>query len=1511
MRKTGDSGAPKLQIGLKVKMALAVTALLAVFLIGIGYLFSTFFQNELKRSIAQQNYTIVTTLAREVDNLVRSVGAHIEGMARVMDGYQEITPERAETLLKAQRDDLTQFDNDLYLYSPDLTLLATARGAALDCGSDCPHEQYLKTTLLTRSSQVSEPFFSGQTSPRPIMMFTSPVLSADGDVIAVLAGTVDLMNRNFIRRLLDVKLGEAGYLYLYNQQRMLVFHPNHARILKKDVPLGVNLMFDRALNGFEGTGETVTSFGLEALSSFKRLETNDWILAANYPLAEAHAPIVEAREKFFMVLVNMLLVAACVAWMLMRRMTFPLEQLTKQIRDVEISDAAVQIRVDSEDEIGELARAFSGLLQRISEKEMALTEQIHFLQVLIDVMPNPVFFKDVDGVYTGCNNAFEDYIGITKQNLLGKSVFEIAPADLAEKYHAADNDLLKRGAGQTQTYESSVQWADGTQHQVIFYKATFVDQHGELAGLVGSILDISERKQIELALEEQKQFSDAILQNAAAPAFVIDAEHRVLIWNRACEELTGMSADTLLGTDQHWMAFYQSRRPCLADLIIDGLQDDFGQYYTKVVPSPLISGGLEAEGWLLLSGRMRYIVFNAAPIHDNQGRVIAVIQTLDDITPRKKAEEEISRSKSLIETTLESTGDGILAVNRAGQVTTYNQCFLEMWQLPADISGQNVQGAVFDQAVAQLENSVAFKNEVTGLYDVPEKELESLIRFRDGRIYEMITRPQLSDKKIIGRVWNFRDMTSQRQSLDELSKLSQALEQSTSLIMITDIHGNIEYVNEMFVRVTGYSRNEMIGENPRILNGGRFPHEYYQTLWETISSGLEWRGEMYNRKKDGTFYWEHVQISPVRNTDGKITNFLAIKEDITAAKFGEQRELLTDQVLKVLSLPGAQINRQRDVLRLIKDFTGMEGAALLMRVKEQFFYQATLGFEEFFGAGNCHPLSDIRDEKGFAESLCGKVFLEQLPAELTDSNGTLWRNDGMSDSEAQLCCYDQCSRLGVRSMALIPLKSGTQVIGLLQLNDCQPGKLSTDLVEFLEKLAVPIALALEQETAETRLQEKEDHLNFLVNYDSLTGLPNRTLFHDRLAHVLDRGRRRDTRMALLLIDLDRFKTINDSIGHDYGDSMLCQVAERLKTTVRSSDTLARLGGDEFGLLLEDEADLENVLLKGQIILEKISEPFDFEGHKIYLTASIGISVCPTDGHDSDVLLKYAEIAMYRAKDQGRNTCQFYHPKMNSRSREILFLEGALRQGLEQDQFVLHYQPQIDLHSNCIVGAEALVRWQHPTMGMVSPADFIPLAEETGLIVPLGSWVMRQACQTAKRWHDEGQTEFRIAVNISARQFNEPGFIDTVDQILQDTGIDPLRLEMEITESVIMDRVDDAIMTLTDLKSRGISLAIDDFGTGYSSLSYLQKFPITHLKIDRAFITDVCTNEQSATLAESVIALAKGMGLQVIAEGVEEQDQREFLLEKDCDEAQGYLFSRPIPERDLEEQFFNNTGAEDR
>ncbi len=441
-------------------------------------------------------------------------------------------------------------------------------------------------------------------------------------------------------------------------------------------------------------------------------------------------------------------------------------------------------------------------------------------------------------------------------------------------------------------------------------------------------------------------------------------------------------------------------------------------------------------------------------------------------------------------------------------------------------------------------------------------------------------------------------------------------------------------------------------------------------------------------------------------------------------------------------------------------------------------------------------------------------------------------------------------------------------------------------------------------------QRAEERIWHLAYHDTLTGLPNRMLLQDRLSRALTHAQRRQGKIGILFIDLDRFKTVNDSLGHGMGDRLLQAVAERLLTTVRTGDTVARRGGDEFVLVLPEIADVGGAVQVADHILKSLSSPFKLDKQVLYATPSIGISIYPEDGEDVDTLLKHADIAMYAAKEAGRARHQRFMPVMNERAQELLSLENRLRRAIERSELLLHYQPEVHLLSGNIVAVEALVRWQHPDMGLLMPDRFIPMAVESGLIVPLGEWVLKKACEQLKAWHESGQPKVRVAVNVSANQVKQDNFVELVLRVLHDVGLEPKYLELEITEGVLMDDTSHTLSTLQELHNRGVRIAIDDFGTGYSTLVYLKRFPIDRIKIDRSLVTNISPDRpDESAITSAIIAMAHSLKLEVIAEGVETRDELDSLISLLCDEAQGYYISRPLTTERCTEFFKEYAGRQ--
>ncbi|MHB8184178.1 MAG: putative bifunctional diguanylate cyclase/phosphodiesterase, partial [Candidatus Desulforudaceae bacterium] len=442
-----------------------------------------------------------------------------------------------------------------------------------------------------------------------------------------------------------------------------------------------------------------------------------------------------------------------------------------------------------------------------------------------------------------------------------------------------------------------------------------------------------------------------------------------------------------------------------------------------------------------------------------------------------------------------------------------------------------------------------------------------------------------------------------------------------------------------------------------------------------------------------------------------------------------------------------------------------------------------------------------------------------------------------------------------------------------------------------------VTLILRDITERKRYEETIWHQAF---HDILTGLPNRMLFKDRLTLAMAHAKRNNKGLAVLFLDLDRFKLINDTLGHNVGDQLLYYIGMRLQNCVREDDTVARMGGDEFTLLLPEISKAEHAAKIAHKVTEAIRQPLRIGEHDLYISTSIGIVLFPDDGQDAETLIKNADTAMYRAKESGRNHYELYTPSMNAKASERLSMENSMRRALEREEFVVHYQPKVNVKTGEIIGMEALVRWQHPELGLVLPGEFISLAEESGLIVPLGEWVLETACAQNKAWQDAGFARVRVAVNLSAGQFQLQNLVEVVSRVIRTTGLDPTCLELEITESIAMRNAEHTVSVLKHLNEMGIQLSIDDFGTGYSSLNYLRRFPVNKLKIDRSFVAEIGTGSHNGAIASAVIVLGRSLGMGVIAEGVESEEQLKFLKDHDCFEMQGFLFGKPMSVEDFTE-----------
>ncbi len=694
------------------------------------------------------------------------------------------------------------------------------------------------------------------------------------------------------------------------------------------------------------------------------------------------------------------------------------------------------------------------------------------------------------------------------------------------------------------------------------------------------------------------------------------------------------------------------------------------------------------------------------------------------------------------------------------------------------------------------------------------------------------------------------DIDDRKATDERLLLQAAALEAAANSIVLTDAQGTILRVNPAFTEMTGYTADEVIGKNPRFLKSGNQDAAFYATLWKTITAGNIWRGEIINRKKDGSLYTEEMTIAPVRSDTGEISHYIAIKQDITQRKLAEQalhkaeqkyRSIFENAILGIF-----QATPEGKFLNVNPALARMAG------------YDSPQDFlDHVYSTAELYV--DLKRRDQLRELVIARKEVRNFEVEFKTKDGSRLTTS-----------------LNVRAMAD---REGTNV--------------------YLEGTVQDIT---EQKAAEARIE-------FLAYHDALTGLPNRVLFEDRLGQALANARRRGEHVAVLWLDLDKFKTINDSLGHSIGDLLLKQLGERLQKLVRAQDTVAKVGGDEFVVALIDPGHVSHAVAAVERIRQAVAGEFDVQGNVLNVTCSIGISLFPDHGTDSETLIKNADVAMHCAKENGRNNFRFFTPELNAKAEERLALENSLQAALERGEFFLLYQPQIEIATGRMTGIEALLRWRHPELGLVLPDKFIPVAEDTGLIVPIGEWVLKTACTQARRWQDLGLPPLPIAVNVSALQLHQGCFLQAIRRVLSETGLAPQYLELELTESVLLSNAENSRAMLQDLANLGLRLSIDDLGTGYSSLSYLKALPVCKLKIDRSFIEAMTVNSRDAAIVSALISMGHSLNLQVLAEGVEYEEQLAFLRDRNCEEAQGYYFSEPLTSYEFADKYCTSTPYE--
>jgi diguanylate cyclase (GGDEF)-like protein/PAS domain S-box-containing protein len=834
-----------------------------------------------------------------------------------------------------------------------------------------------------------------------------------------------------------------------------------------------------------------------------------------------------------------------------------------------------------------------------------------------------------------------------------------------------------------------------------------------VAQLAGMATDTVERVRTDRALHQANERLLEAQGLARVGDWHLDVASGRLEWSRQVYRIFGLDPDRAPpDLDAH--------RQLIHPRDVAAFEADLGR--------ALASGEPYARDWRAVrpDGTLRHVHAVCHPERDAQGRIIALHGTAQDITERKNAEQALADARARLELALEGGALGLYDADLVDGTVRLEGRALALFGLESQEAPPSLEtwrSRIHDDDRARVAAALAAVPAGEG----GRLELEYRARDANDRWLWVLDRARVyawdADEQPLAIAGTLMDITERKTAEERLRQAARVFESTTEGVMITDLDGAIVAVNDAFTTITGYSEQEALGRNPRMLSSGRHDRDFYLRLWHALRERGQWRGEVWNRRKDGEVFPEWLTISAVLDNDGHTSHYVAVFSDITAIK------------------------------------------------------------------------------------------------------------------------------------------------------------------------------------------QSQVKLDFLAHHDALTALPNRLLLRDRLDHAVARARREQTGIALLFLDLDGFKGVNDTLGHAVGDQLLVAVAERLTGRLRASDTLARLGGDEFLVLIEDEPQAEDAAVLANALLALLSAPFAVGDHELFISASIGVSFYPDDGADSDALMRSADLAMYRAKATGRNNFQFYTPAMTEHAQERHALENALRGAVARGELHVQYQPQVEIQGRRLVGVEALARWQHPRLGAVSPARFIPVAEEIGIVTEIGDWVLGAACRQVAAWRAQGLAVGSLSVNISVQQLERDSLPQTLRGLLAETGLAPADLELEVTESMIMGKNRRAVESMDALRGLGVRLAVDDFGTGYSSLGRLNRMPIDRLKIDASFVRDISADSKDEAIARAIIGIGRDLGLEVIAEGVEREEQAAFLMREGCRVAQGYLFGHPLPPEDLLRTWGGEAGAD--
>ena len=1122
------------------------------------------------------------------------------------------------------------------------------------------------------------------------------------------------------------------------------------------------------------------------------------------------------------------------------------------------------------------------------ESAEALRESEEKYRVLVEKNQDGVFLVQ-DGDVVFVNDSFARMLGYSADEIPGMSVFDtVAPEDVGmvvERYRQrmAGDDVPSE-------YEYKALCKDGVTRIEVHVNVAVISYRGRPAAL-GTLKDITERKRAEMALRASEERFRGLIEGSIQ-GILVHRNLKPLFANRALAEIFGLGRPEevlQLKSVEVFIAPHERKR----------IRNYLGaRLRGETAPADYEFQGMRQDGSVIW-------LENRSVVVDWDGDV-AVLASLVDVTERRHAQEELRESEEEFRTLVDQATDGIFVVNGRGFYVEVNRAGCEMLGFSRD---ELLRMSVED--VFTGEDGVADFEILNDLSIGDTVSIERQLLRKDGSAVAVeINAKKLADGRVLA---THRDIGERRQVGEALLAAKEAAEAADRVK--DEFLGTMSHELRMPLNtIIGFAdiiESEMLGPmgNPKyteyikdINESGKHMLRIITDMIDVlrIESALQGNESSYRQlvemAPDLICLCQKGEISLINSPGatmlGSWNPEVLIGRPFQSFVHADFHDLLRDD------LRGLVAERAGVMMKLVRaDGTEIivEAAARILAFERQ---DAVMIVAR-------DVTERVRAEEGLR--LAATVF--ETTAEAIMVTGADNRIKVVNPAFTAITGYASEEVVGKSPMILQSGHHGPdfykELWASVKTTGCWEGEIWNRRKNgevYPEWLYITAIEDNQQNIIEyvgvfsdiTQRKQSEEKIRRQANYDALTGLPNRALFLDRLRAAIASARRENGKVALLFIDLDRFKVVNDTLGHTIGDKLLGQAAARLTACVREVDTVARLGGDEFTMILEDVGRGQDAAIVAEKIIESLSEPFWLDGNEVFIGGSVGITLFPTDAGDAATMLRNADMAMYRSKQAGRSVYRFFTQEMDAQVLARMDLERDLRRALGRKEFVVYYQPIVDLETGVVTSAEALLRWCHPERGIVSPGEFIPLAEETGLIGPLGEWVLRQACTEAKAWQQAGLTTVGVSVNLSSRQLKRGLSGDTVAQVFRETGLAPGSLTFEITESLIMEDTDDAVAWLNSIKEMGVGLSVDDFGTGYSSLSYLKRFPVDVVKIDRAFVRDITIDPDDATMIEAILAMTHSLKLKVVAEGVEEQDQLDLLRSRGCDMVQGFYFSKPLP-----------------